>query len=169
MKKLAFLLVVLATSLPIASAQNFYLGAELAQLVTADSDNYLDRDLGAQLGLNLGPGLSLRAAVAGNLQQQTLGSGSLDALVSLPLFGTENNLYLGAGADVFDINSLGTLQAEGALPEGAFGAHAVAGAEMRLGPFGVFAELQPVARLEPDFTLEDGYFLRTRAGLNLHF
>lgn len=169
MKKLAFLLAVLAVSLPVASAQNFYLGAELGQLVTADSENYFDRELGAQLGLNLGPGFSLRAAVSGNIQQQALGSGSLDALVSLPLFGTENNLYLGAGADVFDVNSLSTLQTGGTLPEGVFGAHAVAGAEVRLGPFGVFAELQPVAHLEPDFTLSDGYFLRTRAGLNLHF
>lgn len=168
MKRLAFLLVILAASLPVASAQNFYLGAELGNLVTADSSNVLDRDLGAQLGLNLGPGLALRAAVNGNIQQQTLGSGSLDALVSLPLFGTENNLYVGAGADVFDVNSLTTLQ-DGSLPQGAFGAHAVAGAEVRLGPFGIFGEIQPVAHLEPDFTLGDGYFLRTRMGLNLHF
>lgn len=169
MKKLAFVVVLLVGLAPIGFAQNFYLGAELGGLATSDSGDYLDRDLGAQLGVNLGPGLALRAAVVGNIQQQVLGSGSLDALVSLPLFGTENNLYLGAGADVFDLNSLGTLQTGATLPRGAFGAHAVAGAEVRLGPFGVFAEIQPVAQLEPDFTLGDGYFLRTRAGLNLHF
>ncbi len=168
MKKLVFGLLLALGFTSTGFAQNFYLGAELGNLATADSSNYLDRDLGAQLGLNLGPGLSLRAAVVGNIEQRALGSGSLDALISLPLFGTENNLYVGAGADVFDVSTLGTLQA-GTLPAGAFGAHAVAGAEVRLGPFGIFGEIQPVAQLEPDFTLGDGYFLRTRAGLNLHF
>lgn len=40
---------------------------------------------------------------------------------------------------------------------------------MRLGWLGVFGEVQPVYRLEQDYTLEDAYYLRTRAGLNIHF
>ena len=130
------------------------------------------RKVGAQLGLDLS-GLGLRAAVQGNLAARSLESGSLDALLNVP-FIAGSSLYLGAGADVFDLSQLRTITTqqtgfETALQAGVFGVHAVAGAEARLGPFGVFGEVQPVSRLGQNFTLQGGYYLRSRAGLNLHF
>jgi hypothetical protein len=173
MKKAFCVLVLLAgLSLPVAFAQHLYVGTELSQLATRSSSDLSSRELGAQVGLTFG-GIGLRAAVAGNVAARTLESGSLDALLNFPLFG--NTLYVGAGADIFDLSQLGTvtpLQAgavESALESGTLGAHAVAGAEVRLGWFGVFGEVQPVYRLGQGFTLEDTYYLRTRAGLNLHF
>ena len=169
------LLLVAGFAMPVGFAQ-LYLGAELGQLATSyAAGNTVDlgsRDIGAQLGLNVS-GLGLRAAVEGNLAARSLESGSLDALLNVP-FIAGSALYLGAGADVFDLSQLRTITTqqtgfENALQAGVFGAHAVAGAEARLGPFGVFGEIQPVYRLGQNLTLQGGYYLRTRAGLNLHF
>lgn len=176
MKKIAYApifcaLAVVSLVLPTAGfAQQLYLGAELGQFMMEETSELSSRDLGAQLGLTFS-GMGLRAAVEGNLAARSLESGSLDALLNLPVFG-ESTLYLGAGADIFDLSGLGdvsALQAGGALEASNLGAHAVAGAEVRLGWFGVFGEIQPVYRLEPDYSLGDDYYLRTRMGLNLHF
>ena len=175
MKALYVLVLVVGFAMPVGFAQ-VYLGAELGQLATGytpgSTVDLSSRDVGAQLGLNVA-GLGLRAAVQGNLAARSLESGSLDALLNVP-FIAGSSLYLGAGADVFDLSQLRTITTqqtgfENALQAGAFGAHAVAGAEARLGPFGVFGEIQPVYRLGQGLTLQDDYFLRSRAGLNLHF
>lgn len=169
-KAVAGLLVLVGFAFPFGLAQNLYLGAELGQLATSSSSDLSSRNLGAQVGLNLG-GLGLRAAAEGNIAARSLESGSVDALLNLPVLG-ESALYLGAGADIFDLSSLGdvsALQTGEALQASNLGAHAVAGAEVRLGWFGVFGEIQPVYRLEPDYSLGDDYYLRTRMGLNLHF
>ena len=168
------LVLVFGLALPVGFAQ-VYFGAELGQLAASyaagNSADLSSRDVGAQLGLNVS-GLGLRAAVQGNLAARSLESGSLDALLSLP-FIAGSSLYLGAGADILDLSQLRTIAAQqtgfdAALRAGVFGAHAVAGAEARLGPFGVFGEVQPVYRLG-QATFQDGAYLRTRAGLNLHF
>lgn len=163
-------LALLAFTLPVGSAQRLYLGAELGQFMTGESSDLSSRNVGAQLGLTFSS-LGLRAAVEGNLAERSLASGSLDALLNLPVFG-DSALYLGAGADIFDLTQLGdvsTLQTDGALAPGNLGAHGVLGAELRLGWFGAFGEIQPVYRLEGDYSLGDDYYLRTRMGLNLHF
>ncbi len=168
------LALVAGFALPVGFAQ-VYLGAELGQLATSYASNTADlssRDIGAQLGLNVS-GLGLRAAVEGNIAARSLESGSLDALLNVP-FVAGSSLYLGAGADILDLSQLRTITAQQtgfstALQAGVFGAHAVAGAEARLGPFGIFGEVQPVYRLGQGFTVQSNPYLRTRAGLNLHF
>ena len=171
MKAVYVLFLVVGFAMPVGFAQ-VYLGAELGQFMTGNSDDLSSRNVGAQLGLNLS-GLGLRAAVEGNIAARSLESGSLDALLSVP-FIAGSNLYIGAGADILDLSQLRAIRTqqtgfENALQAGVFGAHAVAGAEARLGPFGVFGEIQPVYRLGQGSTLQDGTYLRTRAGLNLHF
>ena len=175
MKAFYVLVLVAGFALPAGFAQ-VYLGAELGQVATSyatgNAADLSSRNVGAQLGLNVA-GLGLRAAVEGNLAARRLESGSLDALLNVP-FIAGSSLYLGAGADILDLSQLRTIAAQqtgfdAALQAGVFGAHAVAGAEARLGPFGVFGEVQPVYRLGQNATLQGGTYLRTRAGLNLHF
>jgi hypothetical protein len=171
-KLIRCVLVLVAFTLPVGFAQHLYLGAELAPLLNTRATDYRDLNVGAQLGLTFG-GVGLRLTGEGNLAAATLEAGSLDALLNIPVLGS--TVYLGAGADVLDVDgliALTTLQTGGvedALQAGVLGAHAVAGAELRLGCFGLFGELQPVYRLGEGFALSDSYFLRTRAGLNIHF
>lgn len=174
MKKIVCVLVGLVGSIfPISFAQHIYFGAELSQLAKSQDTNVNNRDLGAQVGLTFGS-LGLRTTVEGNIAAQRFNSGTLEALLNVPVLG-ESSLYFGAGADLFELerlNNLALLRAggfESALQAGSLGAHAVAGAEVRLGWLGVFGEIQPVYHLRRGFTLGDDYFLRTRAGLNLHF
>ena len=174
-KTLCTLVLIVGLALPVGFAQ-LYLGAELGELATGyaagNTADLSNRNVGAQLGLNVS-GLGLRAAVAGNLAARSLESGSVDALLNVP-FIAGSTLYFGAGADVFDLSQLRTITTQqtgfgAALQAGVFGAHAVAGAEARLGPFGVFGEVQPVYQLGQGFTTQGNPYLRTRAGLNLHF
>lgn len=169
-KAVATLFLLIASLLPIGFAE-WYVGAELGGLLSTNTADLSSRDLGAQLGVTFS-GLGLRAAVEGNLAERSLTSGSLDALLNLSLLG--QNLYFGAGADVFDLGQLstiGTAQAGfgTALGAGAFGAHAVLGAEVRLSLLGVFGEIQPVYRLGLNGLEESSGFFRTRAGVNIHF
>lgn len=168
-KLFCVLIAVISLALPVGFAQ-VYLGAEFSQLLTRSTAELSNRDVGAQLGLNLS-GLGLRASAQGDLSARSLDTGSVDALLNVPLFGS--TFYLGAGGDV-DLNQLVALSTQqtgldNALQAGVFSAHAVAGAEARLGPFGVFGEVQPVYRLGQGLTVQDTYYLRTRAGFNLHF
>lgn len=154
-------------ALPAAFAQNLYLGAEVGQLLNDSGSDLSTRNLGAQLGLNFS-GLGVRAAVEGNVAAQSLESGSVDALLSLGLFG--QSLYFGVGGDAFDLSRLGeleTLQTGGA--DSPFGVHATVGGELRLSLIGVFAEIQPVYRLSTGGVDRSSGFFRTRAGVNIHF
>ncbi len=170
-KALFALALTAGFALPVGFAQ-VYLGAELGQFMTGNSDNLSSRNVGAQIGFT-SSGFGLRAAAEGNIAARTLESSSFDALLNVP-FIAGSTLYVGAGADVLDMGQLRALKAqrvgfENALQAGVFGAHAVAGAEVRLGPFGAFGEIQPVYRLGQGATVRDGTYFRTRAGLNIHF
>ena len=172
MNKAVTTLFLLVASLSPAAFAEVYLGATMSRPVSTDSSDLSSRNLGAQLGVTLG-GVGLRAAVQGNPAERSLESGTLDALLSVPLFG--QSLYFGVGADVFDLGQLSTIRTAQAgdfgtaLESGVFGAHAVLGAEVRLSLLGLFGEIQPVYRLGQDGLDRDSAFLRTRAGINIHF
>ena len=172
MKKAVAVLFLLAAFFPPAAFAEVYLGATMSRPVSTDPSDLSSRDLGAQLGVTFS-GVGLRAAVQGNPAEQRLESGTLDALLSVPLFG--QSLYFGAGADVFYLSQLSTIRTAQAgdfgtaLEAGVLGAHAVLGAEVRLSLLGIFGEVQPVYRLGPDGLDRDNAFLRTRAGVNIHF
>ncbi len=150
---LALLLALALSSLSLAFAQGVYIGAGVSRAAALDETV----SISPQLGINLAPSIGVRALVDTNLRLTSFGRASADALFNLALPFT--TLYVGAGADAFF--------ADGRLEFTAttvYGAHALAGAELRLGPLGAFGEVQPGITLDGS-----SRYFRARAGVNLHF
>lgn len=160
-------LTLFALLLPVGFAQQFYLGAAAGTPLSSDIESVTDSfELGAQLGIDFLPSFGVRASVEGNIPRGDLRLGSLDALYRFYLPLSPNSIYVGGGADAFFTSSPNSLDD---LRNAPLGAHAVAGAEVRFGRFGFFAEALPSYIVGQDFSDEDAYYLRARGGVNFHF
>lgn len=161
-------LFLLALSLPVGFAQEFYLGAVLGSpLSSADGVSSLtDTELGAQLGINFLPSLGIRAAIEGNPSGGGFELASGDAIFRLYLPLSPNSVYTGVGADAYFPSQPNGVDD---LEDADLAAHVLAGLEFRLGRFGLFAEALPSYVLGEDFSDSDAYYLRARGGLNFHF
>lgn len=171
MKKL-FLLLFFAL-FGAAHAQAFYLGL-------STGSPYVNEDFkaGAHLGVALSPSLELRASAEGSLRDARPEMASLDLLVPVYYFSTDNvnvrasaepnaltqsNIYLGAGLDGYYRQSARRLTDVRRV-----GVHGVVGAEAMLGRIGLFGELQPGVVARPNLNDAEGTF-RARFGFNFHF
>ena len=158
MKK--FILAVMCAALlgSSALAQELYVGLTGAPPTNTDDTTL---GVGAQVGIGLLPGFTVRGAAETNLSFSRFRVASADLLynIGVPLTGVK--VYLGAGADVFFQEQPDELAD---VRNGPFGAHAVGGGELRIGRLGVFGEVQPGL-------LINGFdpYVRARAGVNLHF
>jgi hypothetical protein len=166
------LLVLLFVVLGAAQAQAFYVGL-------STGSPYVNEDFkaGAHLGVALSPSLELRVSAEGSLRDARPEMASLDVLVPVYYFTTDNinvrasaepntlthsNIYLGAGIDGYYRQSARRL-----TDVRRFGVHGVVGAEAMLGRIGLFGELQPGVVAPPNFNNPRGSF-RGRFGFNFH-
>ncbi len=162
------LLPLLVLALPVGFAQQFYLGAALGTpLASADDiDSVTDTELGAQLGIDFLPSVGIRAAVEGNPENGRFELVSGDAIFRFYLPLSPNSVYAGVGADAFFNSQPNSVDD---LGDANLVAHALAGLELRLGHFGLFAEALPSYILGEDFSNRNAYYLRARSGVNFHF
>lgn len=142
-----------------AFAQELYVGLGVAPSTTTENDAL---GVNVQVGIGLLPGFTVRGAAEMDIGFSEFRVASADLLynIGLPLTGG-TKVYVGAGADVFFLEQPSGIND---VTNGPFGAHAVGGGELRIGRLGVFGEVQPGVLL-------DGFdfYLRARAGVNLHF
>lgn len=147
------LLVLVLCFLSFTSAQSAYIGAGVSRLAALTETTTIS----PQVGINLAPSIGVRALVDTNLRLTSFERASADALFNLGLPFT--TLYVGAGADAFFTDQRLEFTATTI-----YGAHALAGAELRFGPIGAFGEVQPGITLDGS-----SRYFRARTGVNLHF
>ncbi len=165
--KTSVLLLVLA--LPVAFAQQLYLGATLGTPLASANDMESitgSSELGAQFGLDFLPSFGIRAAIEGNPSDGGFKLASGDTIFRFYLPLSPNSVYAGVGADAYF-----STQPDAArdFEDADLVAHALAGLEFRLGRFGLFAEALPSYVLGNSFSGSDAYYLRARSGINFHF
>jgi hypothetical protein len=135
----------------VALAPRFYLGAGMTRPDRGD-DAFV---VSPRFGVSFASGLGLRAALELHPASRRARMASAGLLYRpAGLWG----LYGGVGADAHFHGDLSL----GETTE--YGAHALAGLELRLGPLGVFGEAQPGINLRGTLA-----YLNARAGVNLHF
>lgn len=135
-----------------ALAPRFYLGTGIAR-VGVGRNSFV---VSPRLGISFTSGVGLRALLNLNPSSRRAQMASANLLYQS---GQPISLYGGVGADAF-------------FPEGIisfnestqYGGHALTGVELRLGPLGVFSEVQPGINL-----IRMQIYLSARAGMNLHF
>lgn len=164
---LRILFVSVALALPVGFAQQFYLGATAGTPLSADINSITDSfETGAQLGIDFLPSFGVRVSAEGNLPRGDVKLGSFDTLFRFYLPMSPNSFYVGGGADAFFSSRPNSLDDVRRAP---LAAHAVAGAEVRFGRFGLFAEAQPSYLVGQNPSSRDAYYLRGRGGINFHF
>lgn len=138
----------------VALAPRFYLGAGMTRPDRGE-DAFV---VSPRFGISFASGLGLRAALELHPASRRARMASAVLLYrSAQLWGLWG-LYGGVGADAHFHGDLSL----GETTE--YGAHALAGLELRLGPLGVFGEAQPGINLSGTLS-----YLNARAGVNLHF
>ena len=162
------LLCALFLALPLGFAQGFYAGASVGTPLSSDIDEVTDvAELGAQLGYDLSSvGFGVRLAAEGNPLNGGFKLASADALFRYYLPLSVTNFYTGVGLDALYGSQPSSLQALADLQPVL---HVLGGAELRLGTFGLFAELVPSYLVGQDFADSSAYFVRLRGGVNVHF
>ena len=161
-----FLFLVLL-ALPVGFAQHLYLGATLGTPLQSEVEAPTDFfELGGQVGFDFLPSFGVRASAEGNPFNGGLKLGSGDAIFRFYLPLSPTSVYAGVGANAFFSSQPSSVDDFG---DADLVAHALAGLELRLGHFGLFAEALPSYIIGQDFNSRSAYYLRARSGINFHF